>query len=401
MNSATIVQVNLLNAEMMSFCILLVLCFLLNIKALYSDEVIYFIKVCRRTLAVSVFALITSFHEILVVTGRIPSVISLQVIELCCDALCLYLPYSTFMDGERLLFPDSVKGIWGYLRRSAMFWLCVIFIISSLFTGSVRTITEDGRRVTTGHLMYLVVTAQLIYSMLLFLGPFKNLGKRQINREYYTPFEQRLVICVAMIPSLAIVMQFFVDICSVPTGYAIGLFFILVTFQQRRSSLDHLTGLNNRNELRRYMKKVYEQSPQLLKDSYIIFADIDHFKSINDTYGHSAGDRALVRFSQMLTEAVSTCKNCFLCRYGGDEFVIFYSVKSEKMVKDLIEKFTTICKRENQMSDEKYQIEVSADYIRYKSEFKDYHTFVDEADRRMYEVKRHNHEREAKASHII
>ena len=70
-------------------------------------------------------------------------------------------------------------------------------------------------------------------------------------------------------------------------------------------------------------------------------------------------------------------------------------------MKDLIEKFTTICKRENQMSDEKYQIEVSADYIRYKSEFKDYHTFVDEADRRMYEVKRHNHEREAKASHII
>ncbi|MGN0908833.1 MAG: diguanylate cyclase domain-containing protein [Succinivibrio sp.] len=395
MGYAVTVQADLLQAEMMCFCIMLVLCFLLNIRSIHSNEVAYFIRVCRRTLVLCVAGLLMAFIEILTVTGRLPTPSVLLGVMLLYDAMCVHLPYSTYMDGERLLFPDKAKGAVNYLERALPFWLCIALIAMSAVTGSVRHPAYSGLGVEAGPLLWVVTAVQMYYSIALLMGPFRTLGRRKANREYYTPFEQALIMIAAGFPIVSLISGLFMGLSGVATGYTIALFFIIVTFQQRRSSMDQLTGLNNRNELRRHMRKMYEQSPHRLKDSYIIFADIDHFKSINDKYGHAEGDRALVRFSQMLTEAVSTCPNCFLCRYGGDEFLIVYTVKSEELVKELIDRITEICDRENRIADGKYQLLVSADYIRFRPEFKDFHSFVGAADKRMYEAKRENHAREA------
>lgn len=389
------VEACLLRIEMMSFCIMLVLCFLLNIRAIRSNEVAYFIKVCRRTLELCVMALFMSLAEILTVTGRIPSAWPLLVMQLMCEAMGVFVPYSTYMEGERLLFPDKVSGPRGYMLRAAPFWLCAAFIASSLVTGSVMRIGYNGMVVEPGPFSWVVAAVEMYYSIAILMGPFRTLGTRKANREYYTPFEQTLIMIAAGFPIISIISGLFMHVNGVATGYTIALFFIIVTFQQRRSSVDQLTGLNNRNELRRHMRKIFDQTPHRLRDCYIIFADIDHFKSINDTYGHAEGDRALVRFSQMLTEAVSTCPNCFLCRYGGDEFLIVYIVKSEELVKELIDRIMKICDRENRMEGGKYELLLSADYIRFNPEFRNYHDFVNAADKRMYEAKRVNHTREA------
>ncbi len=396
MTAAITVQADLLRAEMMCFCIMLVLCFLLNIRAIHSNEVAYFIRVCRRTLELCVTGLAMSFLEILTVSGKIPSAWPLLMVQLFYDAMCAYLPYSTYMDGERLLFPDKVSGARGYIPRAAAFWTCIALIASSALTGSMRRISYNDLGTQFGPLIWVAIVVQMYYSVALLMGPFRTLGRRKANREYYTPFEQTLIMIAALFPIIAILSGVIMQVSGVATGYTIALFFIIVTFQQRRSSMDQLTGLNNRNELRRYMRRIFEQSPHRLKDSYIIFADIDHFKSINDSFGHSEGDRALVRFSQMLSEAVSTCPNCFLCRYGGDEFLIVYTVKSEELVRELIARIMEICSRENRISSGRYKLHVSADYIRFRSEFKDYHAFVSAADKRMYEAKRVNHSIEAR-----
>ncbi len=395
MAAAITVQAALLHAEMMCFCIMLVLCFLLNIRAIHSNEVLYFIRVCRRTLEVCVVALVMAFVEILTASGRIPTAWPQLIIQLCYDVMCAYLPYSTYMSGERLLFPEHVSDARGYAKRALPFWACIALLASSAFTGSVRGLTYNGLGTQTGPLMWCVVAVELLYSLMLLMGPFRTLGKRKANREYYSHFEQTLIMIAALFPIISVLSGVFMNLSGVATGYTIALFFIIVTFQQRRSSMDQLTGINNRNELRRHMERIFEQSPSRLGDSYIIFADIDHFKSINDTYGHAEGDRALVRFSQMLTEAVSTCPNCFLCRYGGDEFLIVYTVKSELLVRELIARIQEICKRENRILSGSYQLRVSADYIRFRPEFKDYQAFISAADKRMYEVKRVNHTREA------
>ena len=54
----------------------------------------------------------------------------------------------------------------------------------------------------------------------------------------------------------------------------------------------------------------------------LVMADLDHFKLLNDTYGHETGDRALRSFAQLLQQAVR--ENDFVCRYGGEEFVVVF-----------------------------------------------------------------------------
>lgn len=79
---------------------------------------------------------------------------------------------------------------------------------------------------------------------------------------------------------------------------------------------DKLTGLNNR----RTMDKMLELWVQTQKSFSYIILDIDHFKSVNDTYGHPMGDEVLIFLAQRLLSHTGEEEVCF--RYGGEEFVI-------------------------------------------------------------------------------
>ncbi len=79
---------------------------------------------------------------------------------------------------------------------------------------------------------------------------------------------------------------------------------------------DSLTGLMTRRSLERSTQELQE-SGELYS---IAYADLDHFKQLNDVFGHDAGDRALRAFSQVLRDSVRPAD--IPCRYGGEEFVI-------------------------------------------------------------------------------
>ncbi len=85
---------------------------------------------------------------------------------------------------------------------------------------------------------------------------------------------------------------------------------------------DALTSLPNRKELENFVTKVYgkyQKDPSANTFS-VIFADIDRFKSINDTYSHVVGDQVLVDFARILQDEVYSGE--LVARYGGEEFVI-------------------------------------------------------------------------------
>jgi two-component system cell cycle response regulator len=86
------------------------------------------------------------------------------------------------------------------------------------------------------------------------------------------------------------------------------------------ANTDPLTGLLNRRAFMERMEQEMSRAQREKKPLSLIMADIDHFKNVNDTYGHQIGDIVLQRFVGQLT--TSTRPYDFMGRYGGEEFVV-------------------------------------------------------------------------------
>lgn len=85
---------------------------------------------------------------------------------------------------------------------------------------------------------------------------------------------------------------------------------------------DPLTGLGNRRVLEEKLDSIFQRSPIDRQDVALIMCDVDGLKQINDTEGHAAGDRLLVKAGEALLDAASTVSKSTVCRIGGDEFCI-------------------------------------------------------------------------------
>jgi diguanylate cyclase (GGDEF)-like protein len=98
-------------------------------------------------------------------------------------------------------------------------------------------------------------------------------------------------------------------------GNRLGMLRVMAETQVQAST-DGLTGLMNRRSLENRVRKLRTDGIEVS----FVMADLDHFKKLNDSYGHEAGDRALRIFSETLRHEVRT--DDLPCRYGGEEFAI-------------------------------------------------------------------------------
>ena len=89
---------------------------------------------------------------------------------------------------------------------------------------------------------------------------------------------------------------------------------------KREASIDGLTGLYNRRSFDRKLAQLIAAADGLEESFCLLFLDIDHFKRVNDTYGHMVGDKVLSEFGRQIGRL--TRRSDFLARYGGEEFAI-------------------------------------------------------------------------------
>lgn len=138
----------------------------------------------------------------------------------------------------------------------------------------------------------------------------------------------------------------------------------------RIAYIDYLTNIYNRNALERDLNK-----RQGHKNIYYFIADLNDLKLVNDTIGHSAGDKLLQGFARLLTETVGGNGRAY--RQGGDEFAVLYDKDAQTLIQDLEEK----CRTHNQSS--VVPISYAIGYCGLENE-----SFRDVADQMMYEDKR-------------
>ncbi|GBL03813.1 diguanylate cyclase [Glaciecola sp. KUL10] len=102
------------------------------------------------------------------------------------------------------------------------------------------------------------------------------------------------------------------------------------------SAIDALTGLMNR---RAFEKRILAESRRSRRERTplaVAMLDIDHFKKVNDTYGHQAGDECLRIFAKLMREIIKRPSDV-LCRYGGEEFVVILPNTTLDAAKTLME----------------------------------------------------------------
>ncbi|WP_087023527.1 GGDEF domain-containing protein [Thaumasiovibrio subtropicus] len=102
--------------------------------------------------------------------------------------------------------------------------------------------------------------------------------------------------------------------------------------QERKMFMDHLTKVYNRAALADRMEHEYKRWLRYQHPLCVAFIDIDHFKDINDSYGHIAGDKALKIIARTIYKNVPDTD--FVARYGGEEFVLLMAERDQQTLTD-------------------------------------------------------------------
>lgn len=101
--------------------------------------------------------------------------------------------------------------------------------------------------------------------------------------------------------------------------------------------LDYLTGIFSRRHFMETSLTFIDEAIEAEEYCFVIILDLDHFKIVNDTYGHIAGDKVLKGVVERIRKVVEKDQKSLLARYGGEEFIILAADKDELAGKNIAE----------------------------------------------------------------
>nr|WP_317400296.1 diguanylate cyclase [uncultured Gemmiger sp.] len=205
------------------------------------------------------------------------------------------------------------------------------------------------------------------------------------RRHYAHRSEYRMLASFVVFPLIFSVLQLFWggDAPMLCVGITLSIILLYQNRQARLISRDPLTGLNNRTQLIQYLSEHIKSHDKIL---YLMIMDANRFKTINDTYGHTAGDRALVQIATALKKAVPP--RFLIARYGGDEFIVAGEVDSESEIARLRDRIVQTLAEENAASGEPFHVSLCIGYAAYSDDMNTIPDLIEAADRELYKAKK-------------
>jgi two-component system, cell cycle response regulator len=164
--------------------------------------------------------------------------------------------------------------------------------------------------------------------------------------------------------------------------------FEMKTEWQKSIIVDELTGAYNRKHFNLTMKRLMSDYKRTNRTFTLAMIDLDHFKKVNDTYGHLIGDEVLQTFSEIVQNSIRV-EDTF-CRYGGEEFALFlpntYADSAQVVIQRIQERFSS---REFTAKNEIFHVTFSCGIAEITNPDADADNLVWEADQALYASK-HN-----------
>ena len=140
-------------------------------------------------------------------------------------------------------------------------------------------------------------------------------------------------------------------ISLLPISFAVAFAAITIALQNECIYIDKLTGVYNRYELDKILKRRhYRRNEKLIA----MMLDLNDFKSINDTYSHEEGDQALITFAKALMEAIGS--EGLVIRFAGDEFIILIPVFKPVTIDDYKDRIHRKLDEYNETSGKPYKL---------------------------------------------
>jgi len=150
--------------------------------------------------------------------------------------------------------------------------------------------------------------------------------------------------------------------------------------------VDELTGLPNRRGFITLSEQALKVATRGYRDVLMIFIDVDDLKAINDTWGHLAGDRALIDTARALKESFRDAD--IVARLGGDEFVALINVDSDQTAELIGARIKSRVDIHNKRTERGHPLSLSVGAIRAKAEGAVLADLLAEADSALYDQKR-------------
>ena len=261
--------------------------------------------------------------------------------------------------------------------------LLLALLVTTNKTGWLYRLDENGTY-TRGPLFYLQFAPALIYVL---IASVKKLvcmirpNNYEKHETFVTMFSYSFATFIC-----ALLQFFFQDLPILTVAPTISLLLVYTNSLKVQITRDPLTGIYNRKKL---VDTLHEKaaSPKRNKKLYFVFIDVDHFKTLNDKFGHEEGDTALQLVADTIYDFSSslggTCG-----RYGGDEFAIVLELDESENPSELCDRIVRAIDERSRDECYKTPLSVSIGYGEYLKDAQNVPALIRFADKQMYANKK-------------
>ena len=256
-------------------------------------------------------------HLLLMLRGHVPDLASVVGANLCLSAALLAMTAGVYQfQGHRvpwrwLFVPTVVVGVAVWVHQDSfaarVMWVGFAMGVQSLW---IVVVTLQGRRSAVGRGKWLVMGSMLLEALVL--------GVRALV-PWFMGNETQDILQGSEVQTLTFFSTFGVMLVA-----SIGFIFMLRdrtdATHRRMASVDPLTGVANRRSLIAALNRDVARALRTREPMALMMVDIDHFKRVNDRYGHLVGDEVLRNVVTTLSERVRA--QDLVGRYGGEEFMV-------------------------------------------------------------------------------
>lgn len=187
----------------------------------------------------------------------------------------------------------------------------LILLIFNRFTGAFFSIDKQSNAFIETPLYFVLYIIYLIY----FIYLLKLILQKHNHQNHHIVYASILFM---LFPALSVGVQFFYpDLIFSWPSLSISILLVYTFLETASGNKDTLTNLYARRLLELYLQSLIEDKLPF----HAIMIDLDHFKDVNDMYGHTKGDHVLLEFSDIL-RACTHKEDIFVSRLGGDEFFV-------------------------------------------------------------------------------